>query len=807
MPLIPTFSFSLNQPVLEGLTTVGTYDGEHASLTCATTAGKVFIHDTHRPDAGSDAVRFLNINQTITAIKAGVLEAAGGSKSALFVGTATNLLAYDVDTNADLFYKEMQDGVSSLEIGRLGDETQPIVCIVGGNCSIQAVDAAGRETFFTMTGDNVRSLALCDLDADGLPELLAGHDDYEIRVFRGEEAVQEISESDAVVRLRTMGNGARYAYALANGTLGLYDGGSRVWKAKAKDRVNAIESFDIDGDGVPEVIVGWSSGKMEVRTDRDGAVIYSDQCGSCVSDIVKADYRNDGNQQIICVSHDGQVRGYLQAAEELRGNLTGNDVDEQVLQDLAQKKQELMQTLTNFDENIRAAEGTPGPPIPTAPVASSVAAAPLPSSADGTAASVQPPTPPPAELLSGEPLGSATLVPASGATSTAAGPLASSNSALTSSGSMPVAGTAAAAAAPSLTGSGGKRPGVLSGAASRTTTVSAHFEPNATNQSLDLVVRTSNGATIRAVVVLGEHVFEQESVAVHPRVPSDEVRVAFVPKKNIAADLHINAIVGARSSSSCTVFEMVHKLPKFAAYLHDRPGRDEPASFVVFNAPDRVSRIASWLQDSFMVRPRDAAPPGASLSSLDEWFVSLRTGSPLRISVRDAKMTIRTDDVEAAGDIIQDLCECLSIDSLESTAYFPEELNLFHDALSKVTDFNAVRAKLTSEMADSSNLIKMLVVKAEDARILAHYATMSRVYAQLYDLNRELIGEYTKRSNNFSGLLASLKEVNTRIQFHSRLRAGAAKTRVVNACRLAIKENNVGLLFQILKAGTADGRT
>jgi hypothetical protein len=68
--------------------------------------------------------------------------------------------------------------------------------------------------------------------------------------------------------------------------------------------------------------------------------------------------------------------------------------------------------------------------------------------------------------------------------------------------------------------------------------------------------------------------------------------------------------------------------------------------------------------------------------------------------------------------MIQDLCEFLQIESLESTSYFPEEMKLFHDALSKVNEYNSVRSKLTSDMADLSNLIKTLVIKAEVSRIL-----------------------------------------------------------------------------------------
>jgi Bardet-Biedl syndrome 2 protein len=61
----------------------------------------------------------------------------------------------------------------------------------------------------------------------------------------------------------------------------------------------------------------------------------------------------------------------------------------------------------------------------------------------------------------------------------------------------------------------------------------------------------------------------------------------------------------------------------------------------------------------------------------------------------------------------------LQIEELESVAYFPSELKRFEEALTKVNDLNAVRVKLTAEMADSSNFVKALVIKAEDARILS----------------------------------------------------------------------------------------
>lgn len=79
----------------------------------------------------------------------------------IFVGTQSNLLAYDVERNADSFFVEVQDGVNAMAVGRMTPSSKPIV-LAGGNCSILGFDAKGMESFWTVTGDNVSSLALFD---------------------------------------------------------------------------------------------------------------------------------------------------------------------------------------------------------------------------------------------------------------------------------------------------------------------------------------------------------------------------------------------------------------------------------------------------------------------------------------------------------------------------------------------------------------------------------------------------------------------------------------------------------------------
>lgn len=64
----------------------------------------------------------------------------------------------------------MPDGVNAITVGNLGSIGVPLA-LVGGNCSIQGFDWQGNDPFWTVTGDNVRSLTLVDFDNDGLNEV------------------------------------------------------------------------------------------------------------------------------------------------------------------------------------------------------------------------------------------------------------------------------------------------------------------------------------------------------------------------------------------------------------------------------------------------------------------------------------------------------------------------------------------------------------------------------------------------------------------------------------------------------------
>ena len=245
-------------PICTALAAVGKFDGVHPSLAYATTGGKVCIHSPHAPD-DEGRIQYLNINKGITALVTGRLD-PDVKQDVLFVGTNTGLQAYQVHTNQDVFFKDIQDGVCVLAVAQLGWTSTPSV-VVGGVGCVLGIDLQGNEQFWTVTGDKVTALAISNTRTKGQSELLAGSDDFSIKALYNTTIVADIAEADKVIGLAAL-DGSKFGYALANGTIGVYDKGSRAWRVKSKHTLTALCSHDLDGDGQMELISGWSNGKV-----------------------------------------------------------------------------------------------------------------------------------------------------------------------------------------------------------------------------------------------------------------------------------------------------------------------------------------------------------------------------------------------------------------------------------------------------------------------------------------------------------------------------------------------------------------
>ncbi|XP_024945765.1 Bardet-Biedl syndrome 2 protein homolog [Cephus cinctus] len=696
------FSLYLQRRIQPTIVASGKFDGSHACLAVATSSGNILVHSPHRipsttnpsnPQGEQSNARLawsgelaeLQIGKQVTAICTGRF--GEDEREILFVGTLTHLLVYNVEDNADVFYKEMQDGVHCMAVGKLGWLPNQ-VAIIGGNCSVTVLDFQGNEIFWTVTGDVVTSLTLFDFDGDGNNELLTGTEDFELKVQKEDAVLWETKETASVTALTSLPN-RQFAYAVGNGTVGVYESGQRLWRVKSKHRVVSIRAFDVNGDGILELVTGWSSGKIDARSCATGEVIFRCQLSAGIAGIVEADYRRTGRSDLVVVSVIGEVRGYA------AGSIVDSSEPGETMRELLAKKHALQLELRQ-----RAAA--------------------VPSTYHGTRLAIS--------LTSSK--GAARLSLASG-------------------------------------------PGLL----------------------------------VHCAVVFAEGVFEGETLVSHPNRPKGELEIELRPPKNEPVDIHVKACVGPPGADLLQVFELTRQLPRFCMYQAISQPDEIPEELlelgVFTEVPERPQRIALWLNQNFLLNEELEVPEdGVNAGSIDFWFRGLRDEKLHRFNATvSGRVTINTEDPAFAGDLIQSLASYLGLRELNSEAKFPLEEQRLSEVLERVRGLRETEAKLQGETANASTLLKNLLIRFEDARILENVEDMRKRLNQLKAVNADLIREHEIRRNSHREFTKALKELNMGVQRASRFRVGKAAANAVAKCRTAIQDENSKALGLSLRYG------
>mmetsp|Transcript_63574 Transcript_63574/g.170112 ORF Transcript_63574/g.170112 Transcript_63574/m.170112 type:complete len:716 (-) Transcript_63574:13-2160(-) len=708
-----SFKFAMGNPILPGMVTVGKFDGTHPALACGTVGNRVFVYSPHSVgDNSSTDVRFLNINRIITSLSCGRLGTR--TNDVLLVGSPSHIMAYDVEKNQDMFFKEVTDGVLTIGVGAIESVGPAQLCFVGGNCSIQGFDDEGEEKFWTVASDNVRALKIHDIDKDGKNEVISGTDDFEIRVLRGDgEVVAESTQTDKVTFIQCFpGKSGKFAYALENGTVGVYEMSGnklkRKWRVKSKHRVCAMAIFDMQQTGNYDVIIGWSNGRIEVRQEASGEVVFKDSFDAPLAGVLVCDLRLDGREQVLACSQDGEVRGYV-AIPRLQARPVEEAAaeEEELIAQLSQTKSELQYELKSYEDNLRHMRTS--------------------------------------QMKQGE--GQLLMLPVD-------------------------------------------------------TRISCQWRVDEKKRLVRLAIATNNTMVIRGVVVFADRLFDGgESLTYVPKEQLTEAQIPICPTKDVSCDLNLKVFIGPRNSDIYHVVEQSYALPRFSMYapLPSRAEQKPPASRVSFVLGERAARVVEWLNTSFNI----SYDPGRQARSLSIGFNSLRDDGLLWIQVEGDRVEFRTDNIELAGDLVQDLAEFTHCEELSSSAEFPAAMAQFKEVLRQVDEYNASRLALAAGSAELVNEVKDLVVRAEDLRLLGEMGMMARSYTQIMSRNRELLAEHKKRAANQEVLVETLKSVNQMIQRAARLRVGAEKAAVIAACRDALKAGKLQVLFEVIQSGKA----
>ena len=856
MPLTAAFSFRLKDQILENTACVGVYDGERPTLTAATTGGKIFMFDPYaRADEGQgDArpgarVRYLNINKKVTAVAAGALGAEGADgRDILFVGTGTDVLAYDVMNNTDLFFRDAPEGASSLRCGAArvsrarasSDEpSEDPLLLVGGNCSLQGLDASGEEAFWTVASDVVAALGVF---ADG--KIAVGTEDGGARVCAvaadGSERVAfEVKEADAVTHLVPATEKAPERYSIASdlrenetdtnlfafasrdGAVGARDAATCLWREKrgVSKRATCAVAFDLTGDGSNEIVFGFADGTMEARRFRTGELLFEDAFDAPLAAVVVArarrvDAKNsrrvleNASGDLLACAADGEVRGYRAkgsgegAVAPAAGFAAANDAE-------GKGAGTASVTASGRAYGFDGADADEAPAAPSRETEKKK----KPGLKLGSLLGLKKPT---AESENrDERLASESGVPNSPLRAAAAVSRETLESLNARKQALLVElasyEKSSAALGRAERGEGGGT--AVAGLIPPDTAVVSSLEMDASLGHGQLVVSTNNDTVVKGVVLRGAGAFEGPEESRYFRFDEKnarrEARVPILPPGDDACDVAVHVLVAASGASATYhVFDLDFHIPRFWGWVPlrtDQVTRDDiPSGSVSFAAAEGSVRVARWLDETF--RCDAARTVRDDASDVRCAFLCLADGARVVFEQRAESGTasVRADAMERAGTFVEAMCVGLGIQHLDSEADFPIEMEELRETLRVVDERNARRSKLAAETADTSNAVKALIVHAEDSRILRDMPAAIAAYGDLFDVNRELMVEHSKRAENHAELLKALKHVNQVILRASRLRYGAGAARVVKACRKAVKENNTQALFRIVGFGAAD---
>lgn len=614
-------------------------------------------------------VGMLSISYTITAIATGKLS-SNSDKEYLAIGTDTNILVYQVDDNLEIFFREISEGVRCMVIGTSDVMIQPLL-FCGTKTTVQGFDDKGDEILWIVTSGAVNSIILFDFNRDNDREVLLGCEDEKIRVYKHDKFIRELNENGPVKKIVAVGQ--LLAFILRNGTVGVYEEHVRLWRIKSKSSATCAAAYDLLGTGQLQIVLGWESGKIDVRDSKSGDVLMKLMTPSKIIGLIVTDYRGIDAEDLICVSEQGEVQGYSSSSINL-APLTVTEGSQ--IKDLLNLKQNLMLELTHYENNARVNETMLG------------------SNDDSLAKMNQ------LKTISND----FAIIPAN-------------------------------------------------------TRLQIAISTDGTKQSnVEVAISTNNTTIIKAVIIFADGIFSNgEALIVHPPTKrvnsgtysgtnslsnqasgvSNIVIPLKIPKDEIV-DVHIKAFVGNADGNQFHVFELNRQLPKFSMFslpehitgspksLNEmtRLSSDHlsklPEGFVKFKVSERVSRFCLFINQNFLL-PADIDPQPTELDDFDFLKISLiclRDSTPLILTFyNDSQIVIQTDNIELAGNLVQSMAQFMNITNLDSTASFPATVEKVRELFEKLQGLQESGNVLRTDTALKTNLAKILVLRAEDAKV------------------------------------------------------------------------------------------
>lgn len=144
---------------------------------------------------------------------------------------------------------------------------------------------------------------------------------------------------------------SHFAFGTENGTIGVHRlffvaqtdsvvsprgesklSAERLWRQKCKQTPMTMLLYDINGDGLDELVVGFVSGRLEARSPFTGQLLATTRCfksSDKLTSLTVIDYHNDGSLMLLACSTGGSMVGFKPRSSRPRVALQGYSLPDQ----------------------------------------------------------------------------------------------------------------------------------------------------------------------------------------------------------------------------------------------------------------------------------------------------------------------------------------------------------------------------------------------------------------------------------------------------------------------------------------------
>ena len=159
---------------------------------------------------------------------------------------------------------------------------------------------------------------------------------------------------------------------------------------------------------------------------------------------------------------------------------------------------------------------------------------------------------------------------------------------------------------------------------------------------------------------MSEQIYQGESYVNFPATETNKIVIQIKTKKDLKINLHIKVLVGkSYYLNDYQVFEFNKIIPKYCFYILLRDEiayKSDLIQGLSFEFNDRIDRLILWLEEYFNIAKKELESFRSGEYEYKIRFMSLRTDKVLQISAKRNQLCIFTEEIELAGNILQDMC-------------------------------------------------------------------------------------------------------------------------------------------------------